>query len=208
MSRAPPRGSLRRRLGRCCGRLDVTSSRSSARKLALERSGRTCREPPSDPSEAAPAYATLVGRARRGQLRPAPGPSAPWGRDLRPSVPRIRAGLPPASFGGPGSTIAASPTARVRRTRERRLRHRAAGHVSIDACPGARPYALRRRRSDLSRRRRGDGLAVRSGPRRSPCSSRCGYLIVRSILHIRRNDRLPPATRKRRGSYSHSCSAS
>jgi hypothetical protein len=29
------------------------------------------------------------------------------GRDLRPSGPKIRAGLPPASIGGPGSTIAA-----------------------------------------------------------------------------------------------------
>ena len=35
------------------GRLVVTSSRRSARKLALERSGRTCREPPSGPCRAA-----------------------------------------------------------------------------------------------------------------------------------------------------------
>jgi hypothetical protein len=58
---------------------------SSARKLAPERSGRTRREPPTDPRAAAPAYTTSLGR-----LGGAACQTIAWaicsvkGRDLRP----------------------------------------------------------------------------------------------------------------------------
>ena len=57
------------------GRGDVTSSRSSARKLALERSGRTSRAPPSgSPGRRATSSPWVV--VGRGSYRQAPGPSA------------------------------------------------------------------------------------------------------------------------------------
>jgi hypothetical protein len=88
-------------------------SRRSARKLALERSREDVPRAAIGPSGGCPGvrhprWAAWVGPAGRRRL----GHLLLGRRDLRPSVPKIRGGLPPASLGGPGSTIAASPTLR------------------------------------------------------------------------------------------------
>ena len=76
---------------RCCRRLVVVSSRSSARKLALERSGRTRREPPrtlgQPPGRTPPSLGRLGGVPAWTIARAI---CSVWGRDLRP---RSRAAL-------------------------------------------------------------------------------------------------------------------
>ena len=106
--RAGPRGrgAGRARLAdagcrrRCGWRLAVVPSRSSARKLALERSGRTRREPPTDPRAATPAYVTLVGRPRWG---PSNRPGHLLCDGTRSSLfgPEHRSGLPLSRRAGP-----------------------------------------------------------------------------------------------------------
>jgi hypothetical protein len=82
--------------------------RSSARRLALERSGRIRREPPTDPRAATPTYTTLLARPRLGQL-----PDNRLGHLLcertrsSPFGPEDRRRSAAGAAGGPGSTIAA-----------------------------------------------------------------------------------------------------
>ena len=108
----------------------------------------------SCPSRTPPSLSGPVGAAIGNRL----GHLLIGRRDLRPSVPRTRAGLPPTPAGGPGSTIAAPPNGFARRTR-------------ASAAPSRPPDGRRARPLELHRR----GVTARSAIFRRRGSSLNGH---------------------------------